>query len=697
MRHVRELRLVLLICACAAVWAQSGARRPLKIDDLDRFAEVADPQVSADGKWVAYTVSSVDPDDDKSVTNIWMVSWDGTQDVQLTYGTESESSPRWSPDGKYLSFVSSRAGKTKSSQIWLLDRRGGEARQLTHIKDFSISQYEWSPDSAKLLLVLRHKDEPEEESKKAADGAAKEKPPKPVVIDRYHFKEDIEGYLDAKAHNHLYSFDIATEKLEALTPDQPFDESDAAWSPDGTKIAFVSNRDKDPDRSENTDVFVLDVGPSLKPGAAARKLTDYPGPDSGPLRWSPDSKLIAYLQGSESKYTAYNMNRLAVVPASGGPPRVLTQALDRGVSLPAFAADGESLLFVVADDRSEYPARISLQAPIGSKEGTAERLIGSSLVVEALHTAAGHTAVLCATDAAPAEVCALDGAALRRLTHHNDALLAGIQLGAVEDISFKSHDGTEVHGLITKPPSFEAGKKYPTLLRIHGGPNGQDGHAFSFQHQLLAANGYVVVSINYRGSAGRGEKYGQSIFADWGNKEVADLLAGMDHVVSLGIADPDRLGIGGWSYGGILTDYTVASDQRFKAAISGAGSADQISMYGVDEYVFQYDNEIGPPWKNPQGWIKVSYPFFHADRIHTPTLFMGGDKDFNVPLIGGEQMYQALQTLGVPTELVIYPGEFHDFTRPSFLRDRLERYIAWYDKYLKPAAGDAATSAGRAR
>jgi dipeptidyl aminopeptidase/acylaminoacyl peptidase len=304
--------------------------------------------------------------------------------------------------------------------------------------------------------------------------------------------------------------------------------------------------------------------------------------------------------------------------------------------------------------------------------------------------------VLAATDQAPPEVFALDGATLRKLTTHNDALLSELRLGAIEGISFKSHDGTEVHGLITKPPAFETGRKYPALLRIHGGPNGQDGHAFSITNQLLAANGYLVISIDYRGSAGRGEKYGQSIFADWGDKEVADLLAGVDHVVSMGIADPDRLGIGGWSYGGILTDYTIASDQRFKAAISGAGSANQLSMYGVDEYVFQYDNEIGPPWRNPQGWMKVSYPFFHADRIRTPTLFMGGDKDFNVPLIGGEQMYQALQTLGVPTELVIYPGEFHEFKRPSFLRDRLQRYLAWYDKYLKPTGTSTSdVSAGR--
>ncbi|MBV9760706.1 MAG: S9 family peptidase [Acidobacteriaceae bacterium] len=684
MRYGRFVCSLLTASVGVLSFAQTPGKRPLKVDDLDRLAEVADPQVSADGKWVAYTVTTVDREDDKNVTNLWMVSWDGTENIRLTYGTESESSPRWSPDGKYLAFVSSRPGKAKGSQIWLLDRRGGEARQLTHLKDFSISQYEWSPDSSKLLLTLRKKDEPEEEAKKGAD--AKDKPPKPVIIDRYHFKEDVEGYLDAHAHNHLYLFDIATEKLDALTPDQPFDEGNAKWSPDGTKIAFVSNRDKDPDRSDNTDVYVMDA----RPGGPLHRLTTYAGQDSGPLAWSPDSGSIAYLQGSQSKYTAYNMDRLALVPASGGAPRILTRDLDRGVSFPIFNADGKSLLFVVADDRSEYPARIAAAG------GPVEKLAGTPIVVEALDSKAGHAAILCATDNAPAEVCALDGG-VRKLTAHNQELLAQLQLGAVEDIAFKSHDGTEVHGLITEPPSFEPGKKYPALLRIHGGPNGQDGHAFSFQHQLLAANGYIVVSINYRGSAGRGEKYGQSIFADWGNKEVADLLAGVDHVVNMGIADPDRLGIGGWSYGGILTDYTIASDQRFKAAISGAGSANQISMYGVDEYVFQYDNEIGPPWRNPQGWMKVSYPFFKADRIHTPTLFMGGDKDFNVPLIGGEQMYQALQTLGVPTELVIYPGEYHEFTRPSFLRDRLERYLAWYAKYLKPPEGGARNTAETAQ
>ncbi len=375
------------------------------------------------------------------------------------------------------------------------------------------------------------------------------------------------------------------------------------------------------------------------------------------------------------------MNRLFVVPARGGAPRLLTAKLDRGVSSPLFSPDGRSIAVLVADDRSEYPARVEL-----SGNGV-ERLVGGSIVVMSQSQAAGHIAVLAAGDNAPPEVFALEGGSLRKLTARNDALMSELKLGSTEDIGFKSEDGAEVHGLLTKPAGYEAGRKYPTLLRIHGGPNGQDEHAFQFERQFFAANGYVVIGVNYRGSAGRGAAYSQSIFADWGDKEVADLLAAVGHVLSMGVADPDRLGIGGWSYGGILTDYTIASDSRFKAAISGAGSANQLTMYGVDQYTFQYDHEIGPPWRSLDKWIAISYPFFHADRIHTPTLFMGGDKDFNVPLVGGEQMYQALRTLGVPTELVVYPGQFHGFTRPSFIHDRYRRYLAWYDKYLKtPAA-----------
>jgi dipeptidyl aminopeptidase/acylaminoacyl peptidase len=304
-------------------------------------------------------------------------------------------------------------------------------------------------------------------------------------------------------------------------------------------------------------------------------------------------------------------------------------------------------------------------------------------------SATGHTAVTAASDTVAAEIFALESGKLRKLTSHNDVLLSDVQLGTVQDISFKSKDGTEIHGMMIKPPSFDPSRKYPTLLWIHGGPNGQDTHSLTFntyplqlERQLFAAHGYVTLAINYRGSSGRGAEFTRSIFADWGNKEVADLLAGVEFAVASGIADPNRLGVGGWSYGGMLTDYIIASDPRFKAAISGAGIGNELSMYGSDEYIVQYNNEIGPPWKSLDTWIKVSYPFFHADRIHTPTLFMGGQADFNVPIIGCEQMYQALRTLNVATQLVVYPGQHHLFTRPSYIHDRLQRYFGWYDLYL---------------
>jgi dipeptidyl aminopeptidase/acylaminoacyl peptidase len=235
------------------------------------------------------------------------------------------------------------------------------------------------------------------------------------------------------------------------------------------------------------------------------------------------------------------------------------------------------------------------------------------------------------------------------------------------------------------------------LLRIHGGPKGQDAHSLSMEAQWFAAHGYAVLRVNYRGSDGRGSAFQKAIAADWGHLEVEDLKAGVDKVIQMGVADPEKLGVGGWSYGGILTDYMIASDTRFKAATSGAGTAFTVAFYGTDQYITQYDNEIGPPW-NPKAWetyVKISYPFLHADRIKTPTLFLGGERDFNVPLQGGQQMYQALRSLGIDTQLIIYPNETHGISRPSYVRDRYERYLAWYDRYLKNAPSSLPATGAR--
>lgn len=647
----------------------------LKIDDLNQLVRIGDPKLSPDGKQIVYTVTRVDTEDDKNITELWMVDWDGSNNLQLTYGTESASSPQWSPDGRYLAFTSSRPGKAKGAQVWALDRRGGEARQVTDVKpELSLNDFRWSPDAKQLVLTLREKDEPESDDKNA-----KPKPPKPIVIDRYHFKQDVEGYLTDK-HAQLYLFDIATKKLSKLTFDAgKHEEQDAEWSPDGSMIAFVSNQSQpDPDRVENDDVFVVDAKPSSTP----RRLTSFPGEDSGPLAWSPDSKRIAYRQGLVPHYTAYSSTRLAVVPAKDGAPELKATSIDNNVGPPVFTADGKSLLTTVTEDRVVYVEEVPLDG------GAPKRITAERGVASALSQAGGHVALLWSTDMSDPEVYSLDGASLHKLTSHNDALLAQRTLLPAEDISAKSKDGTDVHGLLTMPLGYQAGTKAPMLLFIHGGPTAQDEHRFTVDRQLFAAHGFAVLNANYRGSSGRGHDYAETIGADWGDKEVQDLLAVVDAAVATGKIDPDHMVVGGWSYGGISTDYLIASTTRFKAASSGAGTANLFGMYGADEYILQYDNELGQPWKHPEVYMKLSYPFFHVERIKTPTLFMGGDKDFNVTLIGGEQMYQALKSEGVPAELIVYPGQFHGFTRPSFIRDRYERWFAWYDKYLgiKPAA-----------
>ncbi|HEY2961322.1 MAG TPA: S9 family peptidase [Pyrinomonadaceae bacterium] len=660
----------------------------MKLDDLARFRNVNDPQLSPDGKLVAYVVGTTDTKEDKSNSHIWMVGIDGSNDRQITFSQESEGSPRWSPDGKYLSFTSSRPGKARGNQVWLLDRNGGEAMQLTELKG-RLQGYEWSPDSKRLALLIGDPD-PDAEPGPSPQPGATPRVPKPIVIDRYRYKQDGQGYLLSGRHTYIYLYDLATKKLERLTKSK-WDESSPAWSPDSTRIAFMSNHSDDPDRDPAAQLFAADA----KPESTEKQLT-LATTRAGRSRpeWSPDGKWLAFLEGDEKKYGAYSMDRLALVAADGSSaPTHFKPAedLDRGVSSPRFSADGKSIRFLVTDDRSVYPMKANLAG------GAAERLLSPPVVLSTWNTVAERTVVISGGDSKANELYVWEENALRQLTHQNDALMAELELGATEEVNFKSKDGTQVNGLLTYPVGYVKGTKVPLLLRIHGGPNGQDQHSLSVERQVFAANGYAVLAVNYRGSAGRGQKFSRSIFADWGNYEVQDLLAGVDHVIKMGVADPDKLGVGGWSYGGILTDYLIASDARFKAATSGAGTAFTVAFYGTDQYIIQYDYEIGPPW-NPRAWdtyVKISYPFLHADRIQTPTLFLGGERDFNVPVQGSQQMYQALRSLGIDTQLIIYPNENHGIQRPSYQRDRMERYLAWYDKYVKKAAGAPSTSTAR--
>lgn len=662
-------RGLLTLAALAALYAAAASARPLVADDLYRLQEVADPQFSPDGEWIAYTVSTPDRAADADRTHVWLARWDGREAIQATRSAASEHTPRWSPAGGQLAFLSDRADTKAGDQIWLLDLAGGEAQQRSHFAS-PVTGFAWSPDGKRIVFSAQVPAVPDEDPDK----------PAPIVIDRLQFKSDDAGYLRGE-RSHLFLMDVGSGAVTALT-DGAYDELHPAWSPDGGQIVFLSKRGADPDATNNWDLYSI----APQAGAVARALTTNPGADgdaddswlSGPPRFSADGRRIAYLAGGAPADLWYGLAQVGVIDAAAGRPAELpTARLDRNTLEPRWSADGEWLYFRLEDDMSMVLARVRLA------DGHVERLTAPGGVVSEYDVSRqGRVVVVRGASTQPGELAALDRGGLRRLSHHNDAWLAGVELAAARTISANSTGGLEVHALLLEPQGRPPGTRLPTLLRLHGGPVSQHQQDFDFQLQLFAANGYAVVAPNPRGSTGRGYAYQRALFANWGTADVPDVLAITDRVVADGIADPERLGVGGWSYGAILTNYVIAMDTRFKAATSGAGMANMLGGYGTDQYVREWETELGLPWEQPDTWLKLSYAFLHADRIRTPTLFLCGADDFNVPLPATEQMYQAVRRVGVPARLVIYPGQHHHLARPSLRVDRLQRYLDWYGRYL---------------
>lgn len=667
----RALSLAALATLLALPLA-AEAPRSLKPEDVFSLKTVDDPQVSPDGRWVAYTVKSLDPRRDASDTDVYRISREGGEALRLTASPKPETTPRFSPDGKWLAFLSGREGG--KTQVWLLPLQGGEAFKLTSYKA-DVSGLAWSPDGKRLALVVGDVDPDDEDEEKAgAEGEAAPKTPKPIVIRRLEFKQDGVGYLrDLRQHIHV--FDVEKKTSEAITAG-PYDDSDPVWSPDGRFLAFTSNRTENPDANDNTDVFVVEA----KAGAAPRAVTTSPGADGSPV-FSPDGKQIAYLAGGAPEDLWYSTNHLAVVSVDGGTPRPLTLTLDRNAADPVFSPDGRSVLFLLEDGGNSHLARVPVSG------GPVERIVAGERDVSGFDVGPrGELVVLESSVHQPAEISAVEGGSLRRLTRVNDEFLAGIRLGPVRRFQATSADGTKIDAFLTLPPDAPDGKRLPTILRIHGGPVAQYSTAFSPEWQILAAQGYAIVGANPRGSSGYGRDFSYALWADWGNKDFEDVMAAVDEAVRMGVADPDRLGVGGWSYGGILTNYVITKTGRFKAAISGASEVNYLSNYGTDHYQREWEGELGLPWKETERWVRLS-PFFSVEKVTTPTLILCGQEDWNVPLLNSEQLYQALRRIGrVDTELVVYPGQGHSISKPSYQKDRYERYIAWYDKYLKGKA-----------
>jgi dipeptidyl aminopeptidase/acylaminoacyl peptidase len=666
---------MIALVICGNTFAVETDKRAITIDDFFALKNIADPQISPDEKWLAYTLTSSDLEKDKSETRIWMSPISGGDALPMTAKGYSASEPRWSPDGKYLTFMAQRSesGDDKKDsedkpQVWALNRLGGEAQQLTSVKQ-GVSGYEWSPDGKRLLLLIKDA-QPFELTEDKED----DKKPRPHVIDRLQFKLDYEGYLD-RYRTHLYVYTPGSSIPPQQISSGDFDDSQPAWSPDGKTIAFVSNRTTEPDSNANSDIWLVAADNTDK-GATLLQLTTNPREDDSPV-WSPDGKTIAYTTiTAPLKSMWYATNNLAVVSAQGGKPSVLTEKLDRNISQPTFSADGRSIYFMLEDSGEQNLAAVA------AKGGSIKRPIKGEMEVAAFAIQGKSIAALISKRDQPTEVFTLNSEKLTQVTFANKPLMDQLTLAVTDNIHFKSQDGTEIEAFLTKPIGFNSSMQYPMILHPHGGPVSQYSFAFNYQAQLFAAKGYLVLQPNPRGSSGYGQAFSQAIFADWGNLDVQDVLAGVDYVVAQGLADPNKLGVGGWSYGGILTNYVITQSTRFKAAISGASEALMRSNYGHDVYQLWWETELGLPWENAAAWEKIS-SFNHVAKITTPTLWMGGGSDWNVPIMNSEQMYQAMKRLGQQTQLVVYPGEFHGISRPTFQKDRFARYLAWYDKYIK--------------
>ena len=656
MRYI-VVGLLLSLCFCNQAWTQK--RAPI-LTDVYRIQDISEPDLSPDGQRVVYSLHQLHADTNKESTNLWLVALDTKKNKQITFTVDSNYSlPKWSPNGYWIAYLSDQGEHT---QIYLYSLKTGKKIQLTEF-DNDISDFSWSPDSKEIAFIGETK------KHEANDDD-------PIVINRYDFKDDTEGYL-TDSRDHLYLFNLKTKKAALLTSGE-HDEFSPAWSPDGNYIAYVSKRGKDPDRHYNYDIYLIQPHQSL----SERQITHYRGSDMSPeldssIAWSPDGSKLSYLRTQEGKWYFYAPSQLTLVDLNNGQERVISP-IDRWFYKPQWSVDGKKIYALVEQNRNTYLNEIN------PKTGEVKQLTHGGRYDQNFVLGRDKIILLSSDDQHPAELFLLDKQ-LMPLTQQNKLLLDEVAFQSAEDFSFQNSERVTIDGLVIKPASYVKGQKLPSFFYLHGGPVDQYSHAFDFELQWLAANGYVVIAPNPRGSSGKGLAFSKAIYADWGNHDAKDVLEAVDYFVAQGIADPNRLAVGGWSYGGMLTNYVIARDKRFKAAISGAGSGNVLANYGSDQYTYDYEQELGKPWETPQAYLKLSYPFMNANRIKTPTLFMCGQLDFNVPCEGSEQLYQALKSLNVPTQLVIYPEEHHVLTTPRHIYDSLKRYTDWLNHYLKQA------------
>ena len=663
--------------------------RTITAEDLYQLNTVSEVRISPDGQHVVYTVQRVDRKTEKKYTNLWVVPTANGVPRQFTTGDQHDGSGRWSPDGSQIAFLSDRGDKEKPAQIYLIPFSGGEASRLTQI-DGEIGDLSWSPDGKQLLCTVRKLDAETLERQK--DEQKKKLGVVSRHYDRLFYKLDGYGYLPHE-RTHIWTVNAGTGKAKQLIDDAIYDEHFSTWSPDGKWIAFSSNRSENPDLTpDRWDIFVLPVT-----GGKIRKIEGPLGEKSQPS-FSPDSKLIAYL-GSEGEGLSYKNVGLWIVPADGSkPPHNLTEKFDLHVDsstindvgapermAPTWSKDGKRLYFNTVLHGNSKLSSISVKGNDLRDEIGESGVVGSfTFDREQKHLAYFYGRI---DDPVQIFVREMASGKEQQLTQLNRKLLDVIDLGQVEEVWFTGPDKNDLQGWILKPPGFDPTQKYPSIMEIHGGPLTQYGNFFMHEFYYLAAHGYVVYFTNPRGGRGYGEEHAKGIYGDWGNVDYADLMAWADYMEKQPYIDPKRMGVTGGSYGGYMTVWIIGHTQRFKAAVTQRCVSNFVSMWGSSDFNWTFQMELGnkPPFEDLQNFWAHS-PIAYIGNARTPTLVLHNENDLRCPIEQGEQVFVALKKLGVDSEMVRFPDEFHGLSRTGRTDRRIARLnhiLRWFEKYLK--------------
>ncbi len=664
-------------------------KRPITAEDLYALNTISDVRISPDGQFVVYAMQRVERKTEKKYTNLWIVPTRDGEPRQFTYGDQSDGHPRFSPDGKTIAFLSNRGDKEKPAQIYLIPLDGGEAHPLTSLEG-EIGDFAWSPDGKRIVCQFRKTDE------EALEREKDEQKKKLGVVDRHYtrlfYKLDGEGYLP-KERWHIWMVDARTGKGKALTEHAVYDEGCPAWSPNGKWLAFVSNRSADPDDTKDAD------GLYIMP-AAGGEIRQIPAPLGGKSlpSFSPDGKWLAYF-GQEGEKQWYRNNGLWAVPADGSEaPRNLTEAYDLNCDAwvindvgtpelmpPTWANDGKSIYFPIIQHGSSVLMNVQLAG------GEPKAVVGEAGVVGSFtfDRTQQYLAYFYGKIDDPCQIYLREQATglERPLTEINRELLDKISLGKVEEIWYKGPAGNDLQGWLLKPPGFDPSQKYPLILEIHGGPLAMYGWFFMHEFYYLAAQGYLVAFTNPRGGTGYGENHAKAIWGGWGDADYADLMAFSDLLSQQPFVDASRMGVTGGSYGGYMTVWIIGHTQRFRAAAAGRCVSNFVSMWGSSDFNWTFQEVLNdkPPFEDLQKYWDHS-PIKYIGAAKTPTLVIHNEFDLRCPIEQGEQVFVALKRLGVDTEMVRFPNEFHGLSRNGRTDRRIARlkHISrWFNKYLR--------------